>query len=283
MHKNSQDLNVDQFKVGLLDDDFFKEVAVQIRVELGWGRERIKTFMDKKYGDLGFAYSDKTIEIWYKEVKKGPGRHSRVIDFHDFGWSNAPRLARIDLIKQAVTNGGRLTQIEAITAIRFAGYFDIPNREPLDMYAQYAVVDAYSRRQQAGTETTDLDALLTYQPWNPLNTDLYRLSLETGKAPIPRISQLTEYVRTNRFVPHTAIIAAYAQMRMPFLTMFYTADGHSGHVWTSTANGIPDGGIYPDTTFEDRAVFHTWRDHVRSLLTGETVTINTGFTPKGVL
>jgi hypothetical protein len=277
--KNATPIEIDPDDTGFLPVSYFQESTIKLRTELGWGRERIWRYLSDNFGDKGFAYSDKTVESWYEGVNKGPVDQDDLFEFESVDPIDAPRIATIELVKVAVTDGQRLTIREARTAAQLKHFFEIPYREPLDVFAQYAIVDTYARRKFAGIQTSDLDALLSYQPWNPRNTELYRLALEVGKAPIPRIPRLTEYVAMDRFVPHTAIIAAYAQLRIPYLTMYRTAKGRSGQIDISRSNEIRESKVFSGTTYEDRANLHTWRDHLEARMNGVTMKIQTGFPP----
>jgi len=263
--------------VELLPQSVFRQEAARMKLTYGWGRERIHRELFEAHSDHGFAVSDKTIERWLKNVPKGPVSSEVKYVPAESEPSVRPDLAKLDLVKKALTAGGNLSRREADVYGEIRHFFKSSNELiELDYFPLFAIVESYAMRELLDIPTADLDTMLAYQPWNPENTGLYMLAVQQGAVSMPVIHRLMEFADDGVLDPHTAIVAAYAQLRLPCLTMFYRSDRSAGYFPVKLFDEIPSSDEWTGTSFDERASLHSWRDHIGASITGETVKLKNG-------
>ena len=242
--------------------EFFENLVRDLRGDQGWGREKITSHLRGVYGDDVFIWSPKTVEKMYEGVTKGPRAKLASFDHKCFAGAELPYLMKLDLLKRSMFREAALTGIEAETATRLSHFFNSPDGHPVDLYPQFAIIDAYARSSEAGKPRQHLNSLLAYQPWNLENTALYSRALEQGWVQIPYIPMLTESTDGDYrlFTPRKHVIGAYAHLRIPKLTFYSKVENNFIYA---------DLNVSGEQSFEDLAVDCKWRELVDKCMSGE--------------
>jgi hypothetical protein len=251
--------------------EFFENLVRDLRSDQGWGREKITSHLQGKYGVHAFPWSSKTVEKMYEGVSKGPRPNLASFDFKCFAGAELPYLMKLDLLKRSMFREAALTRVEAATAARLSHFFNSPNGYPVDLYPQLAIIDAYARSSEAGKPRQHLNSLLAYQPWDLDNTALYTRALDKGWVQLPYIPMLTESTEGDYrlFTPRKHVIGAYAHLRIPKLTYYSKVEAEFINAALNIA-GVQ--------TYEDLAVDCDWKDLVERCMNGEfSAALNPGW------
>lgn len=253
------------------DGALFKDRARHLRRTEGIGQDRIHARLLEEYGDA-FKHSIRAVGYWIEGVPKGPGAE---YDFSGVQPVDAPYLRRLDLLKRNMFHSQGLTVIEAKTAKELRYFFDNPEGDPVDLFPQLAIIDAYVRTAAAGISNYYLEALLTFQPWDPSGTAHYWRGLEKGFVRLPYIPMLTDF--TNRdpryFLPLAYMVGAYAHLRIPAVSFYSQTEKRIRSSWLNVEHysGITTpspNGIEP-FRWEDLTVFCNWRELIAASREGD--------------
>ena len=222
--------------------NFFKTQVAQMRRDFGYGRDKIRKLLKDEYGQdetdkRGFPYSNKTVEKMYKGVPKGPVSSAAAFSNRTYSNIDMPYLKRLDLLKRYFLKRPGLTVSEADTAIQLQHYFESPSGDPVDLFPQLAVIDAYASASEANLSVDDLESMLILQPWKPAGAVIYWRAVRQRQLQIPRMPLISEIVDTAGPVMQVTpyILGANAQLGLPAVVYFIRDE-----VRFSTWSFLPD-------------------------------------------
>ncbi len=248
---------------------FFRFWARKYRRENGYGREKIKRllrdeFGKDKFGKEIFGWSDKTIESWFKGVPKGPPSGSVAFDVSECASSDRPYLMQLDFLKRSMFQEQSLTKNEAVTAKNLRYFFESPDGTTVDLFAQLAVIDAYTHFSDTNEQRDAIDSLLALQPWKREGAAIYRVALQRRKIEIPFIPMLNSTVDSieDGFRYTQYKVGAIAHLGIPEM-VYYRRDENRFDAWPlnpELSENLPPDFVDPEVDASyDWAKLCNWR------------------------
>jgi hypothetical protein len=207
--------------------DVFILDARDLRSRKGWTRERITDWLREKYGDA-FNYSSRTVAHWYDDL---PSSKPAPFDISSAERSDAPFLARLDLLKRELFKQGGLTDSESQAALTVRPYFhDSADDEP-GLFAQLAVVDAHTRGSISKSLIDEIQQFLAYAPWTARGRTAFNRGVIEGWLRLPYFPMLTESTESTHssFEPSPHIRNTCIELGLPAVRWFDRVDGVFRH------------------------------------------------------
>ncbi len=209
---------------------------------------------------------------------------------YEYGKSQLPDelksyVHRLEILKEAMFNGEKLTNREARMAKRTLTEFQDPQGERVDLIAQYAVLWELVERTATGKEISDIEDLFAFAPWTSSEASkLYRLAVEKGLLKSFTILRLIAPLLTpgsgNAHVPEL-FIGAHAQLNLPYIWSWIQEHQDKNRDFNVTYRD--------DSHFKEHNEHITdavalrascnWREFIKAKLNGaatETVTLSIG-------
>ena len=205
------------------DRDLFISDARDLRSRQGWTRERITSWLREKYGDA-FNYSSRTVAHWYGDL---PSSKPVSFDISSAKREDAPFLARLDLLKRELFRQGGLTDSESHSALTVRPYISDSTGDEPGLFAQLAVVDAYTRGAASPTLMNDIKQFLVYAPWTTHGRTAFSRGVSEGWLRQPYIPMLTESAGpdASSFESSSYITDACLELGLPAVTWFDRGQG----------------------------------------------------------